>query len=81
LRGSGTHVSYDDPNQTYWDSEDKTAYAAGYVRADLDRTIDVSPEVTILWADQADYVVKKVVINDGDSISVYVDEGAETNWK
>jgi hypothetical protein len=74
-------VSYDDPNQTYWDSEDKELYVTGYVRADLDRTVDVSAEVTILWEDQAGYVVEKVVVNDGNPISVYVDEGAETNWK
>jgi hypothetical protein len=74
-------VSYDDPNQTYWDSEDKELYVAGHVGADLDRTVDVSAEVTIMWKDQAGYVVEKVVVNDGDPISVYVDEGAETNWK
>jgi hypothetical protein len=74
-------VSYDDPNMTFWDSEDKTAYVAGHVNADLDRTIDVTAEVTILWEDRAGYVVEKVVVNDGDPLKVYVDEGAATNWK
>jgi len=74
-------VSYGDPNQTYWDSEDKEMYVAGHVSADLDRTVDVSAEVTILWEDQADYVVERMVVNDGNPISVYVDEDAETNWK
>jgi hypothetical protein len=32
--------------------------------ADLDRTIDVTAEVTILCEDQADYVVEKVVVNE-----------------
>ena len=74
-------VSYGDPNLTFWDSEEKTAYVGGHISADLERTIDVPVEVTIFWKDQADYVVEKVVVNDGDPISVYVDEGAETNWK
>ncbi|MGA2186818.1 MAG: PIN domain-containing protein [Bryobacteraceae bacterium] len=74
-------VSYDDPNLTFWDSEDKTAYVGGCISAELERIIDVSVEITILWEDQADYVVEKAVVNDGDPISVYVDEGAETNWR
>ena len=74
-------VSYDDPNMVYWDSEDKVAISGGSIRADLDRTIHVSAEITILWEDQGDYVVEDVVVNDGDSISVYVDEDAGTNWK
>ena len=74
-------VSYDDPAMQMWDSEDKVLHSLGTLRADLDRTIEVSAEITILWENQADYVVEKVVINDGDSISVYVDEDAETNWK
>jgi hypothetical protein len=74
-------VSYDDAAMQVWDSEDKVLHSFGSVEEDLDRTIDVSAEITILWEGQGDYVVEKVVINDGDSISVYVDEGAETNWK
>lgn len=74
-------VSYDDPDRTFWDSEDKAAYVAGHIRAELERTIDVSAEVTILWKDQAEYTVEKVVVNGGRPISVYVDEGAKTNWK
>jgi hypothetical protein len=74
-------VSYDDPNQTYWDSEGKEQYVAGHVIADLDRTVAVLAEVTILWKGRADYGVEKVVINDGNPVSVYVDEDAETNWK
>jgi hypothetical protein len=74
-------VSYDDPAMQIWDSEDKVLHSFGTLRADLDRTIEVSAEITILWETQADYVVEKVVINDGDSISVYVDEDVETNWK
>ncbi|HEX3681717.1 MAG TPA: PIN domain-containing protein [Bryobacteraceae bacterium] len=74
-------VSYDDPDMIYWDSEDKVAISGGSIRADLDRTIDVSAEVTILWENHADYVVETVVVNDGDPIKIYVDEHAETNWK
>ena len=46
--GMTASVSYDDPNQTYWDSEDKELYVAGHINADLERTVDVSAEVTIL---------------------------------
>lgn len=74
-------VSYDDPGMMYWDSEDKVAISGGSVRADLERTVDVSAEVTILWDNQAHYVVEKVVVNEGDPIKIYVDENAETNWK
>jgi hypothetical protein len=74
-------VSYADRSMTMYDSEDKREYVFGHVSEDLDRTVDVSAEVTILWEDQANYVVEKVVINDGNSISVYVDEDAETHWK
>lgn len=74
-------VSYADRNMTMYDSEDKREYVFGHISEDLDRTISVSAEVTILWEDQANYVVEKTVINDGDSISIYVDEDAETNWK
>jgi hypothetical protein len=74
-------VSYDDPNMTFWDSEDKIAYAAGHIRADLDRKIDVAAEVTILWENHVNYIVEKVGVNDGDPITIYVDEDAETNWK
>lgn len=74
-------VSYDDPNMTFWDSEDEVAYVAGHISADLCRTIVITAEVTILWENHADYVVEKVVVNDGDPITIYVDEDAETNWK
>ncbi len=74
-------VSYDDPNQTYWDSEDKEVHVGGYISADLERTVDVSTEVTIRWANHADYVVEKVVVNDGGPIAVYADENAGTHWK
>jgi hypothetical protein len=74
-------VSYADRNMTMYDSEDKQEYVFGYVREDLDRSVSISAEVKILWEDQANYVVENVVINDGNPISVYVDEDAETNWK
>jgi len=74
-------VSYADRNMTMYDSEDKREYVFGHISEVLERTISVSAEVTILWEEQANYVVEKTIINDGDSISVYVDEGAETNWK
>jgi hypothetical protein len=32
-------VSYDDPDLTFWDSEDKAAYVGGYISAELERTI------------------------------------------
>ena len=74
-------VSYADRNMTMYDSEDKMEYVFGHVSEDLDRDVEVTAEVTILWEDPANYVVERTVINDGDSISVYVDEDAETNWK
>jgi hypothetical protein len=74
-------VSYADRNMTMYDSEDKQEYVFGHVSEDLDRDVEVTAEVTILWEDPANYVVERTVINDGDSISVYVDEDAETNWK
>ena len=74
-------VSYDDPDMTFWDSEDKATHVAGHISANLDRTIDVTAEVTIRWENHADYDVLKVVVNDGDSMTIYVNEDAETNWK
>jgi hypothetical protein len=79
--GLSIHVSYVDRNMTVYDREEGREYVVGHVSADLDRTIDVSAEVTILRRDQASYLVQKVVINDGDPISIYVDEDAETHWK
>lgn len=74
-------VSYPDPAMTTYDSEDKSVYVFGNISEDLDRTIDILAEVTILWEDLANYVVEKTVINDGNPLSFYVDEDAETNWK
>lgn len=74
-------VSYGDPNKTFWDSEDKSTYVAGYIRENLDRTIGVTAEVTILWKNDLAYDVEKVVVNDGDPLTIYVDADVETNWK
>jgi len=40
-------VSYADPNMTAYDSGE--AYVFGYVNDELERTIDISAEVTIRW--------------------------------
>lgn len=74
-------VNYADPDMTIYDHEDDRELVFGYVDDDLDRDVQVTAEVTILWEDRPNYVVEKTVINDGGPISVYVDEDAETNWK
>jgi hypothetical protein len=74
-------VNYADRDMTMYDHEDKMEYVFGYVSQNIERTVNVSAEVTILWEDQANYAVEKVIINDGRPISVCVDEDAETNWK
>ncbi len=74
-------VSYADRDMTVYDREDDTEYVFGHLSGDLDRSVQVTAEVTILWEDRPNYVVEKTVVNDGNSISVYVDEDAETNWK
>ncbi len=74
-------ASYADPSMTVYDREDQREYVFGYERADLDRDVHITAEVTILWEDRPNYVVEKTVINDDNPISVYVDEDAETHWK
>ena len=64
-------VNYADRNMTMYDSEDKREYVFGYVSEDLDRDVQVTAEVTILWEARPNYIVEKTV----------VDEDAETNWK
>ena len=51
--------------------------------ADLDRTATVPVEVTIEFErpDYLNYQVTSATVNNGESVSVYVDEDAETNWK
>ena len=63
------HVSYSDS----WDHKS----------ADLDRTATVPVEVTIQFErpNYLDYQVTAATVNNGESVRVYVDEDAETNWK
>jgi hypothetical protein len=72
-------VSYADPNMTAYDSGE--AYVFGYVHDELERTMDISAEVTVHWEDRPEYCVEGVIINDGNQISIWVDEEAETYWK
>jgi hypothetical protein len=46
------------------------SYVFEHLSEDLDRSVQVTAEVTILSGDRPNYVVEKTVINDGDSNSV-----------
>lgn len=63
------HVSYGDS----WDN----------TSADLDRTASVPVQVTIQFEkpNYLDYQMTEAIVNNGESLSIYVDEDAETNWK
>jgi hypothetical protein len=74
-------VTYDDPDMTYWDSEDKVAHVAGHIREQLHHNIDVDAEVTIEWNGQKEYLVEKVVIEDGHGIALTVDRFRDERYR
>jgi hypothetical protein len=78
-----TSVSYADPNAISYDNEDHTTMVWNYINDDLDGEETVPVEVTIAYdkEDYLDYQVIDIKVNNGESVTSYVDEDAKTHWK